>query len=121
MTSCQNPAETSTVQLDGTDAPDKAKQHFVNAINVLYDTQRVDSSWVESIMHWIPKKPGLTSKQQADLNSNGRPIALQPITVKVAMGIWARRVELWSEHKSSSQKGWKMGCSTHNARAKDPS
>ena len=91
---------------------DYAWEQYLKAVNYLFTTQHVLPEEVYSIIKHIPKKdaPGLK------LDKGWRPIALQPMPLKVASAIWCNRIETRGLFRSTCQKGWQRGVSCQNAQ-----
>ena len=91
---------------------DYAWERYLEAVNYLFTTQHVLPDEVYSIIKHIPKNDNPGRK----LTSGWRPIALQPMPLKVATAIWCYRIERRGLFRSACQKGWQRGVSCQNAQ-----
>ena len=91
---------------------DYAWTQYLKAVNYLFTTQHVLPEEVYSIVKHIPK----TDNPGQKLTNGWRPIALQPMPLKVATAIWCNRIEKRGLFRSVCQKGWQRGVSCQNAQ-----
>ena len=89
-----------------------AWEQYLKAVNYLFMTQHVLPEEVYSIIKHIPKNDNPGTK----LSKGWRPIALQPMPLKVASAIWCNRIERKGFFRSTCQKGWQRGVSCQNAQ-----
>jgi hypothetical protein len=95
---------------------DYAWSRYLMAVNHMFRTQEVHPDVVASIVKHIPKKEFLTFEERIDLTKGWRPIAMQPVPLKLATSLWIQRVESSGWFTGVSQKGWKRGVSCCNAQ-----